>query len=151
MIRIHRRAALLSTLLAVFLLSGCASNAATPSATTESSPAVSTASPSPWNQQAGAAANRPLIDQTLRRLFHRDSLPKTDAVVSALTAVGIPLSALQVTPDHTPKGLAADMITVGVRVGKGCVLAQFNPDEYTSRIAQPVNGACLVGETAKIG
>ena len=78
-------------------------------------------------------------------------IPAGRSVVDALTAAGIPLSAVQVTADQTAIGLPVDSLLLSVRSGQECVLAQFDGDGFTT-VTAPVlsTGACLVGATASI-
>jgi hypothetical protein len=132
-------------LLVVMALAGCGHATSHRIASASSTPSATAV----WNPRGDAKANRAFFDQTLRPLSG-DQLPTSRAVVDALASRGVPKTSMQVTPDRTPKNLAADMITISVQLGSECLLGQFNPGAYTSRAAATVNGACLVGDTLPI-
>lgn len=111
-----------------------------------------TEEPVPTFDPAGEAeANLPVVDEALAPLVQAGGIPAGRSVVDALTGAGIPLSALQVTPDRTAIGLPVDALLFSVRSGDSCVLGQFDGDGYTTTTAPVLaSGACLVGATASL-
>ncbi len=145
------------------LVAGCTASpgpSGAPSATPSSSAPVAepsaSAEPTPeptptFDPAADAEANRPVVDAALAPLAQAGGIPAGRAVADALTGAGIPLSALQVTPDETAIGLAVDALLLSVLTGETCVLGQFDGDGYTSTTAPVLStGQCLIGATASL-
>jgi hypothetical protein len=72
-------------------------------------------------------------------------------IVDNLVDNGFSKQDMEVTPDSTAIGLAADSVVVSVRITGECLLGQFTPDKYVSSI-EPLlgTGGCLVGKTRTI-
>lgn len=119
------------------------------SATGEPTPS---APPAPvFDEAAEAEVNLPVVETALAPLVSAGGIPAGRRVVDALTGAGIPLSALQVTPDRTAIGLPVDALLFSVRSGDSCVLGQFDGDGFTTTTAPALaSGACLVGATASL-
>lgn len=146
------------------LVTGCTASpgpSGAPSSTPSSSaPAEPTASAEPtpepepaatFDPAADAEANRPAVDAALAPLAAAGGIPAGRAVADALTGAGVPLSALQVTPDETAIGLAVDALLFSVLSGETCVLGQFDGDGYTSTTAPVLStGQCLIGATVSL-
>jgi ABC-type transport system substrate-binding protein len=158
-----RASAVLVGLVAIAaLVAGCAASpgpSGAPSATPSSSgPAEPTTSAAPtpepaasFDPAADADENRPIVDAALAPLVAAGGIPAGRAVVDALTGAGIPVSALQVTPDETAIGLDVDALLFSVLTGESCVLGQFDGDGYTSTTAPALStGQCLIGATASL-
>ncbi|WP_341954344.1 hypothetical protein [Salinibacterium sp. TMP30] len=144
------------TLAAAVVLSGCV--ASTPeTAVTPTTEAAST--PSPEATPTGpilrpgeaAAANRQFFDLINTKYHDANGQGAGRSIVDNLVANGFSKQDMEVTPDSTAIGLAADSIVVSVRIKGECLLGQFTPDNYVSSI-EPLlgTGGCLVGKTRTI-
>jgi hypothetical protein len=127
-----------------------ASATATPSATATTS---ATDSPSP----SASASVSPAVAADLARFdtANRGAVaagsPNDHSIVDALAAAGFAKSDMQITPDTTTIGRAADSIEVAVRVGSTCLIGGFNGTAYTSDTAPALaGGKCLLGTTRAI-
>lgn len=104
-----------------------------------------------FDAAAEAETNLPVVDEALAPLVQAGGIPAGRRVVDTLTGAGIPLGALQVTPDRTAIGLPVDALLFSVRSGDSCVLGQFDGDGFTTTTASALaSGACLVGATASL-
>lgn len=139
-------------------LSGCVASAPAPAPNvTPSADASST--PSPEATPTGpilrpgesAAANRQFFD--LINTEYHDANGRGDgrSIVDNLIANGFVKQDMEVTPDNTAIGIAADSIVVSVRIKGECLLGQFTPNNFVSSI-EPLlgTGGCLVGKTRTI-
>ncbi|EAR25571.1 hypothetical protein A20C1_04871 [marine actinobacterium PHSC20C1] len=144
------------TLATAVVLSGCVASAPEPSAT----PTVEASStPSPEATPTGpilrpgeaAAANRQFFDQLNNEYFDANGRGKGRSIVDNLVENGFAKQDMEVTPDNTSIGLAADSIVVSVRIKGECLLGQFLSESYVSSI-EPLlgTGGCLVGKTRAI-
>jgi hypothetical protein len=144
------------TLAAAVALSGCA--AATPEPTPTSTGAAPS-TPQPQATPAGpilrpgksAAANRQLFDLINNEYSDTQGQGAGRSIVDNLVDNGFRKQDIEVTPDQTTVGLAADSIVVAVRIKGECLLGQFTPSNYVSSI-EPLlgTGGCLVGKTRTI-
>lgn len=120
---------------------------------TEASPS-STVSPSvvaTWQPDGDAATNQAAFDGLLQPLTNADGVPNEHDVVNALRGVGLTTDQLQVTPAVTPTGLAADTLSVSAEVQGQCLVGQYHKGTYGgSAVVDPIDGACLVGDTVDI-
>lgn len=74
-----------------------------------------------------------------------------DALAATMINAGFPASALEVTPEYTAIGLAADSIVISVLVQGECLVGQVFADHEVAMIAPVLaTGRCLVGETHPI-
>lgn len=127
------------------------SAAPAPSGSTPAEPAPTEEPALTFEPAAEAEANLPVVETALAPLVSAGGIPAGRSVVDALTGAGIPLSALQVTPDRTAIGLPVDALLFSVRSGDSCVLGQFDGDGFTTTTAPALaSGACLVGATASL-
>lgn len=109
---------------------------------------VPSASPVPGGS---AAENLPWFDAVNRELLEARPMPGGRAIVDGLIATGFDRDAIEVTPDRTPDGHAADAVQFSVRVGEECLLGQASGAGYSSVVAGVLaTGTCLVGRTRPI-
>ena len=74
-----------------------------------------------------------------------------DALVATVVGAGFPIGALEVTPEFTAIGLAADSVVISVNVQGECLIGQIFADHEVTMIAPVLaTGRCLVGETHPI-
>ncbi|GAA1688597.1 hypothetical protein GCM10009792_05540 [Microcella alkalica] len=127
--------------------------ALTPSSSASASPEPEPVEPEvpPFDPAAEAEANLPVVEQALAPVASAGGIPAGRSVVEALTAAGIPLDAIQITPDRTAIGLPVDALLLSVRSGGSCVLGQFDGDALTTTTEPALaSGACLLGATASL-
>lgn len=154
----HRTgAAIALTLSAALALSGCVSPE--PEPTTTPTATETSTTPSPEATPAGpmlrpdeaATANREFFDLINTNYHASSGRGDGRSIVDNLVANGFDKQDMEITPDSTAIGLAADSIVVSVRIKGECLLGQFAPDNYASSI-EPLlgTGGCLVGKTRPI-
>ena len=84
-------------------------------------------------------------------LLESDPNARGQALVDTLVAGGFDKLAIEVTPDKTVSGYAADAIEVSVRIGDQCIVGQKGTNGYTSVVMPALStGRCLVGKTRPI-
>ncbi|GAA1215829.1 DUF6993 domain-containing protein [Rhodoglobus aureus] len=144
------------TVAAAVALGGCVASTPEPTATPSNE---ASATPSPEATPTGpilrpgeaAAANRQFFD--LINTEYHDANGRGDGrtIVDSLVDNGFEKQDMEITPDSTAIGLAADSIVVSVRIKGECLLGQFTPENYVSSI-EPLlgTGGCLVGKTRTI-
>jgi len=144
------------TVAAAVALAGCVASTPEPSAIPSNE---ASATPSPEATPTGpilrpgeaAAANRQFFD--LINTEYHDANGRGDGrtIVDSLVDNGFEKQDMEITPDSTAIGLAADSIVVSVRIKGECLLGQFTPENYVSSI-EPLlgTGGCLVGKTRTI-
>ncbi len=99
-----------------------------------------------------ATQNERFFAYTLEYYRANNGIGTADALVGVLINAGFDAAAMEVTPEYTAIGLAADSVIVSVRVGDECLIGQVFADRVASTIAAPLGtGRCLVGETHPIG
>ncbi|MGV8912398.1 MAG: DUF6993 domain-containing protein [Rhodoglobus sp.] len=144
------------TLAAALALSGCVASTPEPTAT-PTSEASSTPEPEVTNTGPilrpgeAAAANRQFFDLINSDYHAANGRGDSRSIVDNLVANGFAKQDMEVTPDNTAIGLAADSIVVSVRIKGECLLGQFTPDNFVSSI-EPLlgTGGCLIGKTRPI-
>lgn len=133
-------------------LVGCSTTVqteASPSSTVAATAAPSTQAT--WQAKADASANQAAFDALLQPLVNPDGVPDEHDVVNALRGVGLTTEQLQVTPSVTPTGLPADTLSVSAEVQGQCLVGQYHKGTYGgSAVVDPIDGACLVGQTLTI-
>ncbi|MEV8253668.1 hypothetical protein AB0O95_06835 [Rhodoglobus sp. NPDC076762] len=149
-------AALALTIAAAIALSGCVAQAPEPTAAPT---AEASSTPEPGATPTGpvlrpgesAAANRQFFDMLNEAAFATDGRGAGRMIVDNLVANGFEKQDMEVTPDSTAIGLAADSIIVSVRIKGECLIGQFTADNYVSSV-EPLlgTGGCLVGKTRPI-
>jgi len=149
---------LLPVALAV-VLAGCTPD---PEPATSSAPAaVPTASAAPttdpaatglaFNPTGTAADNKAFFDAVNQGLIGGNPAADGVAITTNLRANGFDTAAMQVTPDVTTVGVAADSVQFSVKMGNDCLIGQYGHGQYSSLVAPALGtGACLVGQTRAI-
>lgn len=149
-------AALALTIAAVIALSGCVAQepepTATPTAEASNTPEPDATPTGPILRPGEAAAgNRQFFDMLNNESFDANGRGDGRSIVDKLVENGFEKQDMEVTPDATAIGLAADSIVVSVRIKGECLIGQFTADNYSSSI-EPLlgTGSCLVGKTRPI-
>jgi hypothetical protein len=109
---------------------------------------------SSFDAHASAAANKAVFDSAIRKVLRKDPQAKGDAVAAALKSAGFPMTATQVSASTTSANLEPGSISVGVKVGKACLVGQWGSavDGYQSAVAPVLRaGGCLVGGIPAVG
>ena len=135
---------------AVALLAGCTAPApeTTPTASAPASERPTpTPTPDPEPVLGGTAEqNQPFFDHTNRELIDSGAALNGPAFIENLVAQGYDRAAMEVTPDTTAIGLAADNIVFSIRFGESCLLGQWGNIGYTSLVTEVLStGRCIVG------
>ncbi len=121
--------------------------ATTPAAVASSAPTTTAA----LLPEGTAADNKPFFDQVNQALIASNPQAGGVEFTSNLRSSGFDIAAMQVTPDITTVGVAADSIQFSVRWGDQCLIGQYGHGAYTSMVAPPIaTGACLIGQTRAI-
>jgi hypothetical protein len=150
--------ALIAAAACIPVLAAC-TDVSTPEATatvssSESAEPSSTPTPDPVFVPSGSAEeNRAFFDWTASAVITSDPDAKGRDFIDALVAAGFSKSDMQVTPDETSIGLAADSVQFSVKIGDLCLVGQYGPksDGYHGDLVAPIaTGACLVGRTRTI-
>jgi hypothetical protein len=136
--------------LAVLLLAGCTSPEPMPTPTdTGTSSASPTPTPTPTPEpvfDGTAEQNQAYFDQINRELIAAGGTLNGGAFVGNLAAHGYDRAAMEVTPDTTAIGVAADNIVFSIRFGDTCLLGQWGNIGYTSLTSAVLStGRCIVG------
>jgi hypothetical protein len=125
-------------------------------ATSETPTAAYTPRPTPthvarFEKYGTAADNLEFFTFVHTSLLDSDPNALGQSLVDTLVAGGFDKLAMEVTPDKTVSGYAADAIEVSVRMGDQCLVGQKGTNGYTS-VVMPVltTGKCLVGKTRSI-
>ncbi len=134
-------------LVAVLATAGCAS---TDSAAHALAPASTRVTSSPGASLAAGVRTR--FDDAVRGQLAKRPKSGGEAITKALVAAGFSRSGMQVTADRTTVGLAVPSVQFAVRWQGECLIGQSGPGagEYTSQLAAPVDGSCLLGATRPI-
>ncbi|MBI5161394.1 MAG: hypothetical protein HY996_08290 [Micrococcales bacterium] len=127
-----------------------------PTATRASGSPVASPSPSASGPPAlvytgTARQNLPYFDMVNQRLIAAGGSPRGRDFIDSLVTAGFVKADMQVTPDTTSVGLAADNIQFSVLFNGNCLIGQYGNIGY-ARTVQPVlaTGRCLVGRTRAI-
>ncbi|WIB68195.1 MULTISPECIES: DUF6993 domain-containing protein [unclassified Curtobacterium] len=100
---------------------------------------------------AAAIAAKGRFDDAAHTLTTSNAHPDDAAIVNSLVNAGFPKKAMQITPDTTSIGRAADSIQVSVLVGSTCLIGQFRGAAFVSETAPVLStGKCLIGKTESI-
>jgi hypothetical protein len=134
-------------------LAGCTSTApvAHPSASAKPS-ASATPTPKPVYLPDGTAEqNKAYFDSVNSALIASNGSVDGKTIVNTLVAAGFDKAAMQLTPDKTSIGAAADSVLFSVHMGDSCLLGQRGAGGYSSSIGPALTGgSCLVGKTRTI-
>jgi hypothetical protein len=151
--------AALAASLVVLMLSGCvgggpgASRSPSASATAPASDAPAPAPDAAAQLVPGgtAAENKPFFDSVNQALIAANPAAGGKEFTSGLRDSGFDIAAMQVTPDTTTVGVAADSIQFSVRWGDECLIGQYGHGAYSSIVAPVLGtGTCLIGQTRPI-
>lgn len=125
---------------------------ATSAAPTSAAP---TTAPTPaagqLNPDGSAADNKTFFDSVNQSLIAANPAAGGVDFTSNLRTNGFDIAAMQVTPDITTVGVAADSIQFSVHWKDECLIGQYGQGSYTSTV-MPVlgTGGCLIGQTRPI-
>ncbi|PZQ88166.1 MAG: hypothetical protein DI534_11895 [Leifsonia xyli] len=149
MTRTRRALALASAgAIAMLVLAGCApaKPMETPSPSRSASAGPS-AAPTPEPVFDGTAAeNQAYFDAVNQQLIAAGGTLNGAAFVDNLVARGYSRQDMEVTPDTTSIGIAADNIVFSIRFGDSCLLGQWGNIGYTSLVADVLStGRCIIG------
>ncbi|NQX36620.1 hypothetical protein HQQ85_17705 [Herbiconiux sp. VKM Ac-2851] len=138
------------------LLSACTPEAE-PAPSASAAPSVTAAptetAPAPvaLNPEGSAADNKAFFDQVNQALVAGNPAAGGVEFTSNLRTNGFDIAAMQVTPDITTVGVAADSIQFSVLWKNECLIGQYGHGAYTSTIAPVLGtGQCLIGQTRAI-
>ena len=136
--------------LAVAALAGCTSGETAPSPT----PTTDGATPAPEPTLSADSTTdeaKAYFDTTVSRHLDGGGAADGRSVVDALVAAGFDKAAMQVTPDATSIGRAADTVQFSVLWGSDCLVGQTGATGFASEVAPVLGtGACLVGTTRAV-
>ncbi|MHB1171551.1 MAG: DUF6993 domain-containing protein [Lacisediminihabitans sp.] len=148
-------AAVVTAVVAVAALAGCAQSTPSPKPTpvTTTSPASTpTATPKPSLVPGGSAADdKPYFDIVNGALIASNGSVDGRTIIDNLVTAGFDKASMQLTPDKTSIGLNADSVLFSVRIDGNCLVGQRSATGYSSTIGPALkNGNCLVGKTRPI-
>lgn len=139
---------------AMLALAGCASPTATPTPTlVPSEPSAAPQEPGEASIDLGGTAesNLAYFDKVNEALIAAGGRLDGRAFIDNLIEVGYPRNDLEVTPDSTAIGGAADNISFAIRLNGTCLIGQYGNIGYASTTAKLLGtGRCLIGETLPI-
>lgn len=154
------------TLLAGLALAGCTGESpTTPTDTAETSapvssasadavtPAPSTAAPVGLVPGGNAQQNLPFFAQVVATVWAGPGQVDGRAYIDALTAAGFDKGTMQVTPNESTIGNAAESIEFSARLGADCLVGQVGPsigNPVTTVLPGLSSGGCLIGQTRPI-
>lgn len=128
---------------------------ATPSETSAEAATPDPAAAAPVTFVPGGTAqqNLPFFTEIVATVWGGPEQVAGRAYIDALTSAGFDKTAMQVTPDVSTIGNAAESIEFSVRLGEECLVGQVGPS-----IGDPVivvlpglsSGGCLIGQTRTI-
>ena len=123
-------------------------------------PSSSSASPSPTEPpspvlvpEGTAEDNLPVFTTVTAAVWATPEQVSGRAYIDALVAAGFDKSAMQVTPDQSTIGNAAESIQFSVRWGDECLVGQVGPATgapVTVVVPALAEGTCLIGATRPI-
>lgn len=133
---------------AVLLLSGCAA-AGTPVAPSTTAPRPGASA----SRAAATPADAGLVrfERVARGAIAAHDDPVGMDFVRALEAAGWRRGQLQVTADRTSVGLDVPAVQFSALDDGSCLIGQYGGGGLRVLRADPVDGACLVGETRDLG
>lgn len=131
---------------------GDAASSAAPASTDAATPSA-TATPAALVPGGSASKNLPFFAQVVSTVWSGPDQVAGRAYIDALTAAGFDKGAMQVTPDESTIGNAAESIEFSVRIGDDCLVGQVGPsigDPVTAVLPGLSSGGCLIGQTRSI-
>ena len=142
------------------VLTGCVPGGGEPTPAATTAPAASATPTAPstpdpglqLNPAGSALDNKAFFDSVNQTLIGSNPAAGGVDFTSNLRASGFDIAAMQVTPDTTTVGVAADAIQFSVRwADSNCLVGQYGHGVYTSTVVPALGtGACLVGQTRPI-
>ncbi|MCM3614501.1 hypothetical protein M3672_08615 [Microbacterium enclense] len=148
------------TFAAMLALAGCTAEQPAPvpteaasSASTDAATPSATAAPAALVPGGSASENLPFFAQVVSTVWSGPDQVAGRAYIDALTAAGFDKGAMQVTPDESTIGNAAESIEFSVRIGDDCLVGQVGPsigDPVTAALPGLSSGGCLIGQTRSI-
>lgn len=132
----------------VLALSACTPQNVVPMPVPTKTPSASPSAPDPNS----AEARLPAFDgANAATIAAADGHPAGRAFIDGLVAAGFDKAAMQLTPDTTAIGLAADNVQFSVQIGDDCLVGQFGNVGYHSVILPAIDAVgCLIGTTRPI-
>ena len=113
------------------------------------SPQEATPTPTPTPEailDGTAAENQEFFDTVNRELIASGTALNGAAFVDNLVSHGYDRAVMEVTPDTTAIGVAADNIVFTIRFADSCLLGQWGNIGYTSLVTDiPSTGRCIIG------
>ena len=98
-----------------------------------------------------AAANQQFFDFTNQAFYAAHGMSDGTSIIDNLVAAGFVKTDMELTPDSTTAGVAADSIIFSVRVNSECLIGQFSAAGYKGVEAKLLGtGGCLIGTTRPI-
>ena len=144
-----------TAVLAVLVLAGCTPDTGevVPDPVASATPTpTDTTLPDPVLDPAGdATAYLAYFDFVNRKLQETSPTPTGQQTVENLVAAGFAKADMEITPDATLDGDAAESIQFSVRINNTCLIGQTGGAGYNA-LAAPVlgTGKCLIGKTRVI-
>lgn len=107
--------------------------------------------PDPVLEPEGSAEdNLPYFNFVNSKLLENGN-PGGRAIIDNLVSAGFDKSAMEVTADRTPRGVAVDSLQFSVLLGDECLIGQAGAGGYTAILAPALHiGTCLIGKTRAI-
>ncbi|WP_407358273.1 hypothetical protein LTA6_003252 [Microbacterium sp. LTA6] len=149
------RGAVIAAALAI-LLTACTTtpNPSSSPEPTDSATGTPPQEPPVYDPAGTAEANLPIFTSITQQVWGSDERASGRAYIDALATAGFDRSFMQVTPDQTTVGNAAESLQFSVRWGDAhCLVGQVGPstgEPVTAVMAQLAEGRCLVGATRPI-
>ena len=139
-----------AVVLVAVALAGCTSGETAPSPV----PTTDGATPAPEPTLTADSTTdeaKAFFDTTVSRHLDGGGAGDGRTIVDTLTAAGFDKAAMQVTPDSTSIGRAADTVQFSVLWGSDCLVGQTGATGFASEVAPVLGtGSCLVGTTRTI-
>ena len=129
------------------------SHTATQAATSSATPSPTVAAAPVLVPDGTAQDNLPVFSAVVAAVWATPQQVTGQAYVDSLVAAGFDKAAMQLTPDQSTVGNAAESIQFSVRWGDECLVGQVGPATGAPvTVVVPVIGAstCLVGDTRPI-
>jgi hypothetical protein len=152
----RRGVAVLTVALISVLLVGCVDSSPPEPVDTPTQHASESPTPSPEptpeiDLDGTAGQNQAYFDLVNQRLIAAGGNLGGRAFIDNLVAAGYPKGDMEVTPDRTSTGDAADNIQFSIRLNGTCLIGQYGNIGYASSFGPLLTtGGCLAGKTRPI-
>lgn len=135
-----RRHGIVFLAIVIFLLAGCS----------PTHPEGTVSGNAPQFIAGGSAAqNEFFFRESLKKLGVGNRFVSTNEVVRMLVTAGFSESKISHTKNTTKTGLVAEDVSLSIRIGNECLLAQYSKNSLTTGVGPTFpNGNCLLGELA---